>query len=223
MAPMRPRSARMGQKRSGSGRTAPSAAPAEDRRTRMRPTIRRARVFATVTSAAVACAVAVVPGSVSADTGSTLYVDGASSSCSDTAQGTSVQPFCTIGAAAARVTAGQTVEVSTGTYRERVAPAASGTSTAPITFAAAPGATVTLTGQVNGFAISSLSWIVVDGFTVTSTGEYGILVSNSTHVTLSTNHGSYAGQPVSGKTKSSICLSNVRDSAVSRNVDILNS
>src|SRR4051794_16559367 len=208
----------MGQKRSGSGRTAPSAAPAEDRRTRMRPTIRRARVFATVTSAAVACAVAIVPGTVSADIGSTIYVDGASPSCSDTAQGTAAQPFCTIGAAAARVTAGQTVEVSAGTYRERVAPAASGTSTAPITFAAAPGATVTVTGQVNGFAISSLSWIVVDGFTVTSTGEYGILVSNSTHITLSRNHVSYAGQPVSGKTKSGIYLSNVSDSAVSQNI-----
>src|SRR4051794_13197082 len=189
--------------RSGSGVSAP---------------MRRARAFAAVTSVAVACAVAIGPGSVSADTGSTLYVDGASSSCSDTAQGTSTQPFCTIGAAAARVAAGQTVQVAAGTYRERVSPAASGTSTAPITFVAAPGATVTVTGQVNGFAISSLSWIVVDGFTVTSTGEYGILVSNSSHITLSRNHVSYAGQPVSGKTKSGIYLSNVSDSAVSQNI-----
>ncbi|HYM58337.1 MAG TPA: hypothetical protein VES79_10295, partial [Solirubrobacteraceae bacterium] len=37
----------------------------------------------------------------------TLYVDGGNAGCSNTGQGTSAQPFCTIGAAASKVTAGQ--------------------------------------------------------------------------------------------------------------------
>src|ERR671934_5322 len=146
-----------------------------------------------------------------------LYVDRGNPACSNTGSGTSTQPFCTISAAAAKVTAGQTVQVASGTYPEAVTVGSSGTSSAPITFTAAPGATVTVSGQANGFAISGQSWITVTGFTVTNTSDYGIAVSNSSHITLSNNHVSYAGQPASGLTKYGIRLSNVTDSLVSGN------
>ncbi|MFL5926119.1 MAG: PKD domain-containing protein [Gaiellaceae bacterium] len=162
--------------------------------------------------------VAILGGAAAAALPATLYVDGGNSACSDTASGSPSQPFCTIGAAAARVTAGGTVQVAAGTYRESVTVAGSGTSTAPVTFTAAPGATVTVTGGVNGFAISGRSWVTVTGFGVTKTSDYGIAVSNSSHITLADNHVSYAGQPVSGLTKYGIRLNNVSDSLVSGNV-----
>jgi parallel beta-helix repeat protein len=166
---------------------------------------------------AVSVVVALAGGAAAAATPATLYVDRGSSACSDAGSGTSDQPFCTIAAAAAKVTAGQTVQVAAGTYPEAVTVASSGTSSAPIAFAAAPGATVTLSGQANGFVISGRSWITVTGFTVTKTSDYGFSVSNSSHLMLSDNHVSYAGQPVSGKTKSGLHLSNVTDSVVSQN------
>jgi parallel beta-helix repeat protein len=160
----------------------------------------------------------VLSGAAAADSSGTLYVDRGNSACSDSAPGSPSQPFCTIGAAAAKVAAGQTVQVAAGTYRETVKVATSGTPSAPVTFIAAPGATVTVTGGANGFAISGKNWVTVDGFTVTNTTDYGIAVSNSSHITLSNNHVSYAGQPVNGLTKYGIRLNNVSDSLVSGNI-----
>jgi len=145
----------------------------------------------------------------------TLYVDKGNSSCSNTGSGSPSQPYCSIGAAAARATAGQTVLVAAGTYSENVTVANSGTSGAPIVFSAASGATVS--GQAHGFTISSRSWITVQGFNVTGTTEDGFYVTSSSHITLSGNHVSYAGQPVSGKTARGIRLSAVSDSLVSGN------
>jgi Periplasmic copper-binding protein (NosD) len=79
-------------------------------------------------------------------------------------------------------------------------------------------ATVTVTGGANGFAISGRSWVTVSGFAVSNTSDYGIAVSNSSHITLSNNHVSYAGQPVDGLTKYGIRLNNVSDSLVSGNI-----
>jgi parallel beta-helix repeat protein len=146
--------------------------------------------------------------------GSILYVDRANPNCSNSGQGTETQPYCTIGAAATHVTVGQTVQVAAGTYPESVTVATSGISIAPVTFTAAPGATVTLSGQANGFVISGKSWITINGFAVTQTSSYGISVSNSSHITVSHNHVTYAGQPVSGQTRAGISLSNVTDSLV---------
>jgi parallel beta-helix repeat protein len=144
--------------------------------------------------------------------GATLYVDRGNASCSDAGSGSQSQPFCTIGAAANAVTAGQTVQVASGTYPENVTIRSSGTSTNPIVFTAAPGATVTVSGQSHGFTISGRSWITVSGFTVTDTSSFGIYASNSSNVTISSNHVSYAGQPVSGATASGIRLSGTTDS-----------
>jgi parallel beta-helix repeat protein len=143
-----------------------------------------------------------------------LYVDNGSPSCSDTGVGSQTQPFCTIGAAAAVVTAGETVQVASGTYPESVAIKKSGISGSPIVFRAAPGATVTLTGQTDGFTISGQAWVTVKGFTVTNTSSFGIYVSSSSHITISGNHVSHSGHPVSGQTATGIRLSGTTDSLV---------
>ena len=146
-----------------------------------------------------------------------LYVDRGNASCSDSGPGTAAQPYCTIRAAALVVTSGETVQVASGTYPEAVTVTSSGTATAPIAFTTAPGAAVTLTGQANGFSISNKSWVTVNGFTVTSTSGEGIVVSNSSNITISNNHVTLSGQPVSGQTKSGIALDGVTSSLVSGN------
>jgi parallel beta-helix repeat protein len=183
---------------------------------RSRSAKRRARKRAFVL--AVLSLAVLTSGSSLGATISTLYVDGSSASCSDSGPGTAAQPFCTIRAGAAVVTAGQTVQVASGTYRESVAVSRSGTASAPIVFATASGAMVTLTGQANGFSVSGQSWVTVTGFAVTGTTSYGIYVSNSAHITISGNHVTYSGQPVSGDTKPGIRLSNVTDSLVGGNI-----
>ena len=155
--------------------------------------------------------------------GSTLYVDRGSSNCSDAGAGSATQPLCTIGAAAGRVGAGQTVQVAAGTYPESVAVTTSGTSAAPIVFTAAAGASVTLTGGQNGFALTNASWITVRGFAVTRTVSYGIVASGGSHVTIRDNHVTYAGQPVSGKIAAGIRLNSVQNSLVDGNTSDHNS
>jgi parallel beta-helix repeat protein len=167
--------------------------------------------------------VAVVPGSLVAAGGSVLYVDRANAACTDTGSGTADQPFCTISAAAAVATAGQTVQVASGTYPERVVVSSSGTSSAPLVFAAADGATATLSGQANGFYLSGRSWVTIKGFNIIHTTDYGIAVNTSSHVILANNHVSYSGQPLQGYTKYGIRLNNVSDSIVSGNTTDHNS
>ena len=162
-------------------------------------------------------AVALVLTSISPALGgspTTLYVDGASPGCSDFGSGAQAAPFCTIGAAVAKVAPGQTVQVAGGTYSEKVTISKSGTPTAPIALRAAPGATVTVTGGTNGFVISGRSWITVDGFTVTNTPDYGITVSSSSSITISNNNVSYAGFQTSGMTRAGIRLNNSTDSLI---------
>jgi parallel beta-helix repeat protein len=162
-------------------------------------------------------AVALVPSGIGSAAGSVLYVDRGNAGCSDSGGGSLTQPFCTIRAAAGKVVGGQTVQVNAGTYPEAVNMVTSGTATAPISFTTAPGATVTVSGQANGFVISGKAWIAVTGFGVTKTTGYGIVVKNSTHITISETHVSYSGKPVSGSTRSGIRLDNVSDSVVSQN------
>jgi alpha-L-arabinofuranosidase len=66
----------------------------------------------------------------------------------DEHDGTPERPLRTISAAAARAVAGDSVRVSAGTYRERVNPPRGGTSPSePITYFAAPGERVVITGS----------------------------------------------------------------------------
>jgi hypothetical protein len=76
----------------------------------------------------------------------------------DTNSGAYTAPFATIQHCANVVSAGDTCLIESGTYHETVTPPTSGTSSAPITFAAAPGATVTISGADS---ISSSAWSAV--------------------------------------------------------------
>src|SRR5436189_5155533 len=168
-----------------------------------------------VGAALAACSLAFAGGAASAAPRSTFYVDGSTARCSDsTRSGSKAEPFCTIGAAAARASAGVTVKVAAGIYRERVVVKASGTGAKPIVFSPVRGATVLITGQKNGFWINGISWIHINGFTITHTGEYGISVSHASHVTLSNNRVRYAGQPSKGRAKYGIRLGDVTQSLV---------
>jgi parallel beta-helix repeat protein len=113
---------------------------------------------------------------------SVLYVGGPG--CSNSGPGTESQPFCTISAASSAAVAGQTVQVSSGVYQEAVTVARSGTSTAPIVFTTAPGASVTVRGGSFGFKTSSRSWVTIIGFTITQVSTYGIQVSSSSNITV---------------------------------------
>jgi len=149
--------------------------------------------------------------------GPTLYVDNGNPFCTDNGSGTQLQPFCTISAAASHAGAGQTVQVASGTYHETVSVSASGTAQSPVVITSAPGANVVVTGGSSGFLVSGANWVTINGFTVTATTGQGILVQNSTAVTISNNHVSYAGQPVSGQSRSGIYCSASSSSIISGN------
>ena len=162
-------------------------------------------------------------GQVVNPAGSTLFVDRAKSSCTDSGTGTAAAPFCTINAAAQKATAGKTVSVAAGTYPEQVTVASSGTAIAPIVFTVAPGATVTVTGAADGFSVPGRSWVTIHGFTVTATTSHGISVTNSSNITIDANHVTKAGQPVSGLTAYGIHLNTTTQSLVSNNTTDHNS
>jgi parallel beta-helix repeat protein len=71
-----------------------------------------------------------------------------------------------------------------------------------------------VSGQKDGFTISGQGWVTVNGFTVTNTSSFGVYASSSSHITISGNHVSYSGQPVSGQTAPGIRLSGTTDSLV---------
>src|SRR5204863_9772880 len=116
----------------------------------------------------------VVGGAAGATPPRTFYVNRSSAACSDsTRSGSAARPICTIGPAAARASAGVTVKVARGTYRERVKVRSSGTASRPVVFTPVRGAKVVITGGENGFSISGARWIRISGFTITHTVEYG--------------------------------------------------
>ncbi|HET9188735.1 MAG TPA: fibronectin type III domain-containing protein, partial [Acidothermaceae bacterium] len=147
---------------------------------------------------------------------SIIYVGG--QGCSDSGAGTQSQPYCTISKAAAVATAGAVVQVATGTYQESVSLKKSGSPGSPITFTAAAGAAPVVTGGSHGFSLGAISYVTINGFTVTKTTSSGIYLSGSSNVTISNNHVSYAGLPASGATAAGIQLSKVTDSLVSANI-----
>lgn len=149
----------------------------------------------------------------------TYYVDKTNASCSDAGAGTTAAlPFCRIGKGASVAVTGDTVRVLAGNYAETVTVPKSGSAGLPITYSAAPGVTVTGNGSASSggaFRISSKSYIVVDGFTITGTADRGIYVSGSNNITLSNNHVSYSGRPVSGSTRPGIYISSTTNSTIS--------
>ena len=152
-------------------------------------------------------------------TGTTYYVDN-TVVCSDSGPGSQANPFCTITRGAYRATLpGDTVHVLHGTYAETVFVEHSGTNGNPITFQADPGVTVTgnPTGFGSAFAVSTQSYVVIDGFNITNTPIQGIYVDASNHITISNNHVSYAGTLPSHPYAQGIYLRNTTDSTITGN------
>src|SRR3954453_7851202 len=155
----------------------------------------------------------------SAHAAGTLYVAKNNTKCSNTGPGSATQPFCSISAAASKVTAGGTVQVSSGTYAERVTLVSSGTAASPIKFFAVPGETVTVTGgsgtNALGFHSNGKSYVTIEGFTVSGTSQDGIVVSSgSTHIILRGNNVMNAGQQVSGLTARGIRVDGSNDNQI---------
>ena len=150
-----------------------------------------------------------------------LYVGG--STCSDGGSGTQTLPYCTIGAAAAAVAAGQTVQVAAGTYPEDVRPARSGTATAPIAFTAVPPGGAVVSGGTHAFDLSSRSYVTVTGFVSSGTTSSGLYLRSSDHITLQQDIVTTAGLPAAGYTAYGIYLSATTNSLVRGNVTYGNS
>ncbi|MGQ9492613.1 MAG: right-handed parallel beta-helix repeat-containing protein [Anaerolineae bacterium] len=131
------------------------------------------------------------PSAGSAATGRVYYVapDG-----NNNYPGTIDQPWRTIQKAANTLTAGDTVYIRAGTYRERVIPLHSGSPGSEITYAAYPGETASLDGSsialpddlAGLFEIAERSWIRLTGLRVIHAGPFSnnaaILVRNSHHI-----------------------------------------
>ncbi|MEU7840546.1 PKD domain-containing protein [Micromonospora sp. NPDC049114] len=101
-----------------------------------------------------------------------FYVKKAAANCSDQGPGSEAAPFCTIGAAAAVVTAGTTVYVDAGLYAERVTVTRSGTPEASIAFIArTSGASVTLVGPTAGLVVDGQHDIHIEGFNVSGAAD----------------------------------------------------
>lgn len=118
-----------------------------------------------------------------------LFVNNRSgSNCSDTGPGTATTPYCTIGVAAAEVTAGQTVLIAGSQYAEHVTVTKSGTPVNPITFEAwdssFPGATVVLSGTGAGITVDGQHDVTLASISVSGTGNTGVSLTDSSHLTL---------------------------------------
>ncbi|MFI2648634.1 right-handed parallel beta-helix repeat-containing protein [Micromonospora fulviviridis] len=150
-------------------------------------------------------------GAAQAADGATLYVRPAATYCSDTGPGTYEQPFCSIGAAASVVSAGQTVELSGGVYREHVTVTRSGTPDAPIVFRGSSSSSQ-LIGPAGGITIDGQHDIRIERIQVPGAADGPALdIRNATRVTV--EGGGYS--LTSGVTGTVVRLSGVTDSVLS--------
>ncbi|MFH9089154.1 carbohydrate-binding protein [Streptomyces sp. NPDC017673] len=103
---------------------------------------RRALALTTVAATVLTAFTTALPASAKA--GTTRYV---SPTGSDTNPGTARSPYRTVQKCATVAVPGDTCLIGTGTYRETITPARSGTASARITYRAAPGADVVIDGS----------------------------------------------------------------------------
>jgi hypothetical protein len=121
--------------------------------------------------------------------GTTLYVDELSSTCSDSGSGTQALPFCTLQAAANVAQPGDTLLVSTAgntVIKQDVTFSQSGTPAQPITVAWS-GTAPEWTGSGTGSAVLTFDHvhdINVSGLAISYSGEDGVDVADSQDITL---------------------------------------
>ncbi|MEV4654733.1 PKD domain-containing protein [Micromonospora sp. NPDC049301] len=118
----------------------------------------------------------------------TLYVrQNPPTGCSDQNPGTLALPFCSISAAAAIVTSGQTVDIGGGNYRERVTITTSGTPEQPVVFVSRS-TSGNLVGATAGFVIDGQHDVVLQNLRVVGSGDADALpaldVRNSSGITI---------------------------------------
>ncbi|GIG63528.1 hypothetical protein Lfu02_79000 [Longispora fulva] len=115
---------------------------------------RRTHTLMAAVSLAIVVPAAVVTALPASAATTTRYVGGSGASNSN--PGTAAAPLATIQKCADLSTPGDTCSIRSGTYRETIKPP-SGTSGAPVTFAAEPGAQVTVSGTdvVSGWTLDS--------------------------------------------------------------------
>ncbi|AUY49738.1 right-handed parallel beta-helix repeat-containing protein [Streptomyces sp. CB01881] len=116
----------------------------------------------------------------------TLYVNNAAgANCTDSGTGTQAAPYCTVGAAAAVVQPGQTVDIADGTYSESLTITRSGTAEAPITFRAkknddhTPGGGVRFGAwdkPINGFTVKGAEHLRFENLSIVGTFQKTSLV-----------------------------------------------
>ena len=115
-----------------------------------------------------------------------IVVDQAASGAADGNPGTAEKPMRTIAAAVAKVQAGDTVTVKSGTYPETVKIAASGTAEKPITLRAAPGEKVVIGGPSSdrhGLTwAAGVGYLSISGFTVNGGSGIGSMEKGGHHV-----------------------------------------
>lgn len=113
----------------------------------------------------------------------------------DANPGTLTQPWRTIEKAVNTLTAGETVYIRAGTYRERILPQNSGSAGQYIVYASYPGETVTVDGsgisvpEDEGlFYVARRSHIRISGLRIVNSGYAGIHVDNSSYITIEKNY-----------------------------------
>ncbi|WNM41760.1 right-handed parallel beta-helix repeat-containing protein [Micromonospora halotolerans] len=173
----------------------------------------RTSLFAGLCAAALTGAsLLTLAGPAQAADGTTLYVRPTVTTCSDTGPGTYDQPFCTIGAAASVVSAGQTVEISGGVYREHVTVTRSGTPDAPIVFRGGPSSSQ-LVGTAAGITIDGQHDIRIERIQVPGAADHPALdIRNAARITV--EGGGYS--LTSGATGTVVRLTGVTDSVLNR-------
>src|SRR5438128_127877 len=145
------------------------------------------------------------------------FVNQAALTASDSGPGTADQPFRTIGAANARAVAGDTVTVSAGTYKERIAVKNSGIAGSPIVFTAAPKERVVISSLSNAFSITGKSYITIRGFLTRDTTSHAIAIGGSSNITIEANDIARAGKRLSGLTANGIWISGTTSSTILNN------
>lgn len=115
----------------------------------------------------------------------------------DSNPGTESLPWKTLAKAASMATAGVTVFIKQGTYRERLVPVYSGTADGPITFTSYPGDSVTITGVgmtpptgwwAGLIRMEGVSHIKVSGLRVINSPNTGIDMGNCSYISIEENY-----------------------------------
>jgi len=121
--------------------------------------------------------------------GASYYVG--KTNCLNTGPGSPVQPFCTIQTGINKLVTGDTLNIFSGTYVEKVLVKTSGTAAAPITIKSASttdtpildGTGITLY-DVGLFHMNGKAYININGLTIKNSLYWAINVVNSHHITI---------------------------------------